>query len=112
MPPVEERAELAGGWPSWSLGSAGYKPGHASRQLLVEEGMLLFSQGAEQEEGEPKPFKSLISNIDYFVGEFIENIFLFQGFGSVFIRAGSGSGSRVLIFGTKTKLQFSIYLSL
>jgi hypothetical protein len=69
MPPVEERAEL-GGWPSWSLGSAGYKPGHASRQLLVEEGMLLFSQGAEPEEGEPKPFKSLISNIDYFVGKF------------------------------------------
>ncbi len=77
MPPVEERAELAGGWPSWSLGSSSYKPGHASRQLLVEEGMLLFSQGAEQElEGEPKPFKSLISNIDYFVGEFIK-YFLF-----------------------------------
>jgi hypothetical protein len=75
MPPVEERAELAGGWPSWSLGSAGYKPGHASRQLLVEEGMLLFSQGAEQEEGEPKPFKSLISNIDYFVGEFLKYFF-------------------------------------
>ncbi len=78
MPPVEERAELAGGWPSWSLGSAGYKPGHASRQLLVEEGMLLFSQGAEQEEGEPKPFKSLISNIDYFVGKFIEYIFFYS----------------------------------
>ncbi len=77
MPPVEERAEL-GGWPSWSLGSAGYKPGHASRQLLVEEGMLLFSQGAEQEEGEPKPFKSLISNIDYFVGEFRKNIFFYS----------------------------------
>jgi hypothetical protein len=83
MPPVEERAELAGGWPSWSLGSAGYKPGHASRQLLVEEGMLLFSQGAEPEEGEPKPFKSLISNIDYFVGKFRKIFFLFQGFGSV-----------------------------
>jgi hypothetical protein len=76
MPPVEERAELAGGWPSWSLGSAtGYKPGHASRQLLVEEGMLLFSQGAEQEEGEPKPFKSLISNIDYFVGKLVKFFF-------------------------------------
>jgi hypothetical protein len=86
MPPVEERADLAGGWPAWSLGSAGYKPGHASRHLLVEEGMLLFShQGAEQEEGEPKPFKSLISNIDYFVGKFRTYFFLFQGFGSVFI---------------------------
>jgi hypothetical protein len=74
MPPVEERAELGGYHAGpWSLGTA-YKPGHASRQLLVEEGMLLFSshahQGAEQQEEEAiKPFKSVISNIDYFVGE-------------------------------------------
>ena len=76
MPPVEERAELGGYHAGpWTLGSAAYKPaGHASRQLLVEEGMLLFSphqgEGGEGEEG-IKPFRSVISNIDYFVGEFL-----------------------------------------
>jgi hypothetical protein len=82
MAPVEERGEVGGyygggggpwatlGGPWAPLGPA-YKPSHASRQLLVEEGMLLFSPTTLVQEGEegPKPFKSLISNIDYFVGK-------------------------------------------